>query len=278
MTMYKTILVHAGPPLDAGVGRVAAQLAQTFEARLVAVACSGIELLLTPGLVETGSETVARHLMAKVDEGSNALEAFGELARTVGNAAVETDRLNGRAVKELAERMQYADLTVIGQGERRLRLRNGWLTLPERLLRNASRPVIVVPNGFAREDFGRRPVIAWDGSAAAARAVFAAMPILARAEVVEAVTYSADEGFNMPGELESLPAYLASHGVYARTRLLRTRRHGDIGHALLSHVQSTSADMLVLGAYSHSRLRELMFGSVSATVMRDARVPALFAH
>ncbi|HEY0587783.1 MAG TPA: universal stress protein [Pseudoduganella sp.] len=278
MTGYKTILVHAGPPCDAAVGTIAAQLARTFNARLVSVACSGIELLLAPGIVETGSETIARHLMDRIDAASNALEALSEVALRAGVIIGETHRLNGRAEKELMEHMLYADLAVVGQGLEKRRMRNGWRTLPEQLLRNASRPVLVVPEGYAGKSCGQRALLAWDGSAAAARAVSAAMPILARAERVEAVTYSTDDGFNVPGELDSLSNFLASHGVHAQTRFLRARRNVDIGDALLGHATASGADLLVLGGYGHSRWRELVLGSVSGTVMRDLRVPALFCH
>lgn len=277
MTTYKTILAHAGPPFDAGVARVAVQLAQAFDARLVAVACSGIELLLSPGLLETGNESLARHLMDKIDVASGALEQLRQLAAEAGVIA-ETVRLNGRAENELLEHMLYSDLAVVGQGLDRRRVRNGWRTLPEQLLRNASRPVLVVPDGYAGATCGQRVLVAWDGSAAAARAASAAIPLLAKAADVEAVTYSTDDGFNVPGEIDSLATFLSSHGVYARTRFLQARRNVEIGEAMLGHARSSGVDLLVLGGYGHSRLRELVLGSVSTTVMRGLQIPALFAH
>ena len=72
--------------------------------------------------------------------------------------------------------------------------------------------------------------------------------------------------------------FLSSHGVHARTRFLHARRNADIGEAMLNHARSSGADMLVLGGYGHSRLRELLLGSVSTTVMRDMQTPALFSH
>lgn len=278
MTMFKNILVHVGPPFDADVGRVAVQLAKIFDARLIGVACTGIEVLLAPGLIETGNETIARHLMDKIDAANSALVSLEELARQMGVEAVETRRANGHAEAELKEQMAFTDLAVVGQGTGQGRWRNGWRTLPQQLLRNATRPVLVVPDGFSGESFDQRIVIAWDESAAAVRAVSSAMPILQRAQVVEAVTYSTDDGFNMPGELEALSSYLASHDIYARTTFLRARSNVDIGEALLGHVKSSGADLLVLGGYGHSRLRELLLGSVSTTVMRDLQVPALFMH
>lgn len=278
MTIYRTILIYAGPPLDAGVARVAAHLAREFDARLVGVACSDIALLLAPGWVETGSETIAQHLMERIEAADSALEALRAVARDVGVAAVRTHRLNGRAEKELAVQMRFADLAVVGQGADRRLVRDGWRTLPELLLRDAARAVVVVPDGFVGANCGERVVIAWDGSAAAARAVFAALPMLQRARVVEAVRYATEDGFNLPGELESLADYLALHGVRVRMSFLRARRNVDIGAALLAHAQSCDADLLVLGDYGHTRLRELMLGSVSATVMRRLSIPALFSH
>lgn len=278
MTNYRTILAHVGAPFDPGVGRVAVSLARIFDARLVGVTCSGIELMLAPGLVETGSEAVAAHLSSRIRSGLGALDALEDLAHRNGVAQVESLRLNGGTKKELAAQMAFADLVVAAQELKLCKLRNGWRTLPERLLRNAARPVLVVPDGFAGNFLGKRIVIAWDGSAAAARAVFFALPLLKRAAVAEVVTYATDDGFNMPGEVEKLVAYLATHGVLARNTFLRTSHNAGIGKALLGHCQSTSAELLVLGGYGHSRLRELLLGSVSKTVMRHLRLPALFAH
>ena len=162
MTTYKTILAHAGPPFEASVGRVAVQLAQVFDARLVAVACSGIELLLAPGLIEAGNETLARHLMDEIDAASGALEQVREMASKCGITA-ETRRLN--------------------------------------------RPVLVVPDSYAGATCGVRVLLAWECSAAAARAVSAALPLLARADMVEAITYSTDDGFNVQGEIDALAAF-----------------------------------------------------------------------
>lgn len=278
MTDYRTILVYAGPPMAPAASRLALRLAEDFDARVVAVACSGTKLWLAPGLIEAGNEQLARHVMDKIDAASTALEQLQELAADSGFHGIELRRLNGRAARELPGQLMFADLTVMAQGLAQRKARDGWRTLPEVLLRDAARAVLVVPDSQWGATCGRHVVIAWDGSPASARAVHAALPILKRAAVVEAVTYSTDDGFSMPGELDALAAYLTTHGIYTRTRFLRARRNVDIGDALLAHVKTVAADLLVLGGYGHSRMRELLLGSASQTVMREMRVPALFAH
>lgn len=278
MIPYKTILVHVGPPFGENCALLAAGFARDFGAHLVGVAFTGLDLLLAPGIVETGNQAIAEHVLGKVESADLALERFEAAVRDAGVASFESCRFNGDAEAGIAAQIKYSDLAIVAQGLEGSRVGTGWKTLPESLLRHATRPVLVVPDRFAKPSCGQHAVIAWDDSAAAARAVFCAIPMLQRAGVIEAVACSTDDGLNTPSEMESLARYLSRHGVAAKLSFLHTRRNSEVGLTLSRHVEEVGADLLVMGAYGHSRCRELVMGSVSKVVISGMTVPVLFSH
>jgi len=112
--------------------------------------------------------------------------------------------------------------------------------------------------------------------------VSAALPLLQRAgqvhvAVFDAQLHAAEHG-DHPGA--DLLQFLARHGVQAKLLLLDggATRRGDIGEALLTQVSELSADLLVMGAYGHSRLRETILGGVTRTVLQSMTIPVLMAH
>ena len=138
------------------------------------------------------------------------------------------------------------------------------------VLRDVRRPILVA-RGAAREP--KRIVIGWDGSAAAAHAVSAAMPFLERAEAVTILTVSC-RGDVCPSTAP-LGEYLARHGIVFTHREVDA---GDTpaGEALLAAAKD--ADLLVVGAYGHDHLRETLFGGATETLAGDTGVPVLLAH
>jgi nucleotide-binding universal stress UspA family protein len=122
-------------------------------------------------------------------------------------------------------------------------------------------------------------VVGWDASREAARAVRDALPLLTQAKVVEVVSVNprpADLGHgDVPGA--DIALYLARHGVNVEVQRIETREL-DVGNALLSHVASEAADLLVMGGYGHARLREIMLGGATRTILHDMTVPVLMSH
>lgn len=149
----------------------------------------------------------------------------------------------------------------------------GQLT-PTRALFQTGRPVLVA--GLADvESLGRRIIVAWNGGVEAARAITAALPFLAAAERVTAVAVR-DESDDDDQGLTEVAEYLAWHGIVARTRAVITR--APVGEVLLEAAIAASADLVVMGGYSHSRLRELILGGVTRHMLEKAALPLLVAH
>lgn len=146
------------------------------------------------------------------------------------------------------------------------------------LLHDAGRPVLVVPRGKAVSPDLKRIVIGWNGSKEAARAVFDALPLLKQAEFVELLVIDPQErrpDQQQPGE--TIAAALGRHGVKAT--LTRAAKGPDsIEEAIVAHAGSVNADLLVLGAYGHSWLREFLFGGVTRGVLDKAPIATFMSH
>jgi nucleotide-binding universal stress UspA family protein len=143
----------------------------------------------------------------------------------------------------------------------------------ESALLEGGRPVLVVPRGVAGP-IGRKVCIAWNRSTEGARAVSGALPILAMADVtvLTAATAKTD-----PKLGEGMVAFLGWHGIKAVRRRVDVTTQ-EVGQALLAEATALGADLLVMGAYTHSRLRQLFLGGVTKTVLTEAKIPVLMAH
>lgn len=142
----------------------------------------------------------------------------------------------------------------------------------ESVLFDAGRPVLLAP-GKAPVDLFGAAMIAWAGEREETRAVTAALPILARMRQVVIRTIGAHEGAGV----ERLIQYLAYHGIDATAAQVET---GDksVGDILLAEARRVGASMLVMGAYHHSRTRELVFGGATRQIITHVEMPVLLAH
>lgn len=145
---------------------------------------------------------------------------------------------------------------------------------------NTGRPVLFIPPGDIHKDIDLRVVIAWNGSAQAARAVASAMPLLRRslnATKVYALTVNTGESKNFPITPQELCLYLKQHGIEAEIILA-----DDKGLAtpveILSEAKTLDAGMIVMGAFSHSRMREMILGGVTNFMLDNADIPVFMAH
>eukprot|EP01026_Neomeris_dumetosa_P024507 TRINITY_DN20386_c0_g1_i2.p2 TRINITY_DN20386_c0_g1~~TRINITY_DN20386_c0_g1_i2.p2 ORF type:complete len:124 (-),score=5.18 TRINITY_DN20386_c0_g1_i2:290-661(-) len=118
-------------------------------------------------------------------------------------------------------------------------------------------------------------LIGWDGSREALRAVRRAMPFLVRAASVEIAIYDPDAHQTAPGE--QLATLLARHGVDVEIAV-RPTVGGGVSSALTQRITEKGADLLVMGAYGHSRFREYVLGGVTRDIMESVPVPILTAH
>jgi len=178
----------------------------------------------------------------------------------------------GREEEVVAKCARMADLVVMGRllPDREL---PSIMTLNAALM-ESGRPLMLAPP-TPPSHIGRTVAIAWNGSAEAARAVQAAMPFLHKAEritILSAREENADPAL-VAGEVAT---YLGWHGITADCHSFAGA--GNAGEALLNEAQRMGADLLVMGAYTHSRLRQLILGGVTRHVIHHADIPVLMSH
>lgn len=175
----------------------------------------------------------------------------------------------GREEDVVAQQARLADLTVVAHPEATQDAAAA--DAVHAVLFDSGRPVLLAP-AAPPTDMGRRICVAWNGTAESASAVTAALPWLKRAEAVR-ILYS--EGYQRRGPpAEELASYLALHGVTAELATIRPIG-GVVGADILAAAEEFGADLVTMGAYSHSRLRQLILGGVTRHVLEHARVPIL---
>ena len=177
----------------------------------------------------------------------------------------------GKQAAVVAVRGRLADLVAVAQPDPKLDL--GRNTLEAALL-ETGRLVLLCPPA-AVVSVGRHVAIGWDGQAEAARAVAAAMPILGAADQITVL--AADTGARMELGPEDLRVYLARHDAGAEVRTFRARAT-EVAEGLLAHAREAGADVLLIGAYGHSRRRELLMGGVTQHLIDHSDLPVLMSH
>ncbi len=258
--------------------KVAAELARISDAHLTGIALA-IDPLVPIYTIAAPIPTdfiVAAHEQG-VAEGRAALAAFDAIGTAAG--VTTESRLAESISGDFSSVIRNAiltDLAVVGQDdpdhEQPFRA-----ALIEALLFQAGVPTLLVPYSGAREFNADKAVIAWNGSAQAARAVRAAMPLLAMSKSV--LVAIVDEGAPPSDEAQGadVGAYLARHGLKVEVRTV-ANAHEGAGRALLNLAVDEEASWLVMGAYGHSRIRQFLLGGVTRSVLANATIPVLMAH
>jgi nucleotide-binding universal stress UspA family protein len=278
--MYKTIVVHVddSPQLQPRVA-VAARLATLHDGHLVGSAVTGISrrdyLLLDTSPMATLPDPDFERLR---DRAAEQLRRFTTLMERQGLASWEQRIVEDDAERALLLESRYADLLVLSRGSparSRLRLSTD---LPEYVALHCSRPVLVVPDDHPNDCVGNTVVVGWNASMEATRAIAGALPLLKGAGSVLLALINHEEMSERHGEQPGadVATYLARHGV--RVEVVRERSDAGAAPALLGLAHDAGADLVVAGAYGHSRYREWIAGGVTRGLLEKMTVPLLMAH
>jgi nucleotide-binding universal stress UspA family protein len=212
------------------------------------------------------------------DAADKTREVFEHIASLHGVSA-EWREIPEGADADPAVHARYADLAILGQLDPDSGEPDMIRPRPEQVTLASGRPILVVPYAGNFPNLGRRVVIGWNASREAARAVNDAMPLLTAAEIVSILTIDPREGPRAHGELPGadISLHLARHGVKAEIE--RTLSADlPVGEVLLSRAADLGADLLVMGAYGHSRARELLLGGATRSLLRSMTLPVLMSH
>ena len=272
----KDILVHldAGPRAAMRLD-VAARLAARHGAHLTGLFVVDIPL---PMVVDPagGGAALASLLedlrSAALDDASKAQAAFR--ARCDRDGIPNEWRVeDGTTADKVTAAARCADLVVLGQPDA---AEEPGAALLDDAIFFSGRPVLVVPYAGSFSAIGRRVLVGWKPGREAARAVHDALPLLAGAELVTVLSVNPGGGpEDLPGA--AICRHLARHGIAAEARGTEAAGLAE-GDALLNAAADLGADLLVVGAYGHSRLREIVLGGVTRTLLDRMTVPVLFSH
>jgi len=273
---YKTILVHVDVGAKAADRvEIAARLAETYDAHLVGV--HALTQIRLQGAVYAQAASIIDEAMkrAAVDSAKRSEAAFNEGVKRVGWSKVEWRASARDASLVLPLHARYADMVVIGQAGRE---DTGVAAdLPDQIALTAGRPMLVVPYAGKIESIGQRVLVTWNASRESTRAVTDALPLLQRAKHVHVVSFNPDDGDHGDQPGADIGLWLARHGVKVDVSRQTVPNH-DIGAQILSRAADLGVDLIVSGAYGHSRVRELMLGGVTKLLLDSMTVPVLMSH
>jgi nucleotide-binding universal stress UspA family protein len=258
---------------------IAADLASRLDAHL-----SGIALAVEPLIpaytmaapVPTDFIVAARE--RALADAKAAAAAFETTARAAGvpfeSRTVES--IAGEGFMGVIHDLRLTDLVVVGQDDpdRPEPMRPA---LIEAILFEAVAPTLIIPYTGVTEFKAGRAIIAWDGSAPAARAVRAALPLLQFAEEVMVVMVAEARKWEGGAPGADIGAHLARHGLKVEIKRV-DNAVGDVGVTLLNFAADEAGDWMVMGAYGHSRMRELLLGGATRGVLASMTLPILMAH
>ncbi|WP_104666636.1 universal stress protein [Ensifer adhaerens] len=276
---YKTILAVVGVDHSADDLRAAARVCASANAHLALLV---VKLAAAPPIGDFASAISIDWLnerqgdIEKLD--SSAAKANDVLAKEGISFSVETKYTEfAWADDEIGERARYADLTLVGDGltldpELRSRTIDGTLF-------SSARPVLVMPRGKPARLDPKTVVLAWNSRLEAARAVREALDMLVTAEIVYVTMVDPRSAYGRNGEEPGadIAAYLARHGVSVSVERLPSGGH-RVDEVINRFASDVAADLIVMGAYGHSRMRERVFGGVTRSMLENAVVPVLMAH
>ena len=278
--MYKNLLVNIPtersprPVIDGAIS-----LAARCKAELHAVSV-GYESSSMP-LVAEGGAAVAVIFEAErekaLERANAALAVFAAEARQAGliHSSRAISAMQGEAAAILGATARLYDLTVVAQPEFESDTFDN--TLAQEILFQSGGPVLFMPYTFKGAFHAKRVGICWDGSRVAARAVRDAMPLLEQAEAITIITINAENSVPADASAAHLVRYLARLGVPTEIDSLKAAK-ANIQSSILSLASDESLNLLVMGGYGHSRLKETVFGGVTRDMLESMTVPTLMSH
>lgn len=271
----RTILLHSMSGDRHNDSRVDAALSMCIpdETHLVAVHTIPPVSVPTYMAAPLPPEIFDRYYAEAEEEAQAAQKALTGKAGAQG-VALEWHVVRGYPREVLSAHARYVDIVVLGQPDPEHDEYGGTEGLLSDLAIGAGRPILAIPHAGHHVEFGKRILLPWNDSREATRAAHDALPLMQAAEKVTVLVVNAEEDL---ASAEEISAHLARHGVTVEAKTEKVKGL-DIGDAVLNAVSDLSCDMLVMGAYGHSRLREYALGGVTRHIMGHMTVPTLFSH
>ena len=258
--------------------KIATELASGFGAHLIGTFVRG--QIVVPAYMEAGVGVDLIMLQEKrLDELQSKGKALFDKVTGPSGLNCEWRATRGDIYEQATMHARYADLIVTGQYDPKLRDPDVVSDLAEMIALQAGRPVLVVPYIGVKQPVGQHILVAWNASREATRAVKDSLPFLKAAKQVTVLAIDPRGGAEGHGEQPGadIAGYLARHGVKVTASQTASDKV-DPADVLLSRAADLNVDLIVMGAYGHSRLREMVLGGATRKVMQSMTVPVLVSH
>jgi nucleotide-binding universal stress UspA family protein len=276
--MVKDIIVNLSVTKEGSVvGKYAVSVAAALEAHL-----TGVAFIYDPVVPISGAGYIPAEVIEiqREDNETAAEAAIKSFTAAIDQAGISAEPLITNASlagagDHFARMARRFDLAIVGQAEPDISSMEQ--IIGETTLFESGRPMIMVPyiqKALFKTD---NVMICWDGSRTAARAVADAIPIIRKSGRVEIVIVTNERGKEDEIEGADIGQHLARHGLKVDVHRI-SGGNIDVADALLSHAADSSADLMVMGGYGHSRLREFVLGGVTRSIFESMTVPVLLSH
>jgi nucleotide-binding universal stress UspA family protein len=257
---------------------IAADLARRHGAHLTALQVIDVAMPVM-ALGDGGGGAVIAELMEQMRQSALVagvkLKAAFEAALARDGIMGEWRQVEGTTREILALHGRYADLLVLGQDDPE----SDSAGLLEAVVFDSGRPVLAIPFAGSFKTIGKRVLVGWNASREASRALHDALPLIAKAETVTLFLANPTRGLDGHGEEPGadIARHMVRHGLKVEVAKVIADDVPDSA-LLLNHASDMGADLLVMGAYGHSRLREFILGGMTRSLLREMTVPVLLSH
>lgn len=256
--------------------KIAVGLAKSYDAHLTAL--HSLSPYIPPAyvVVQMGHEVL--EIQSKAAEGlmNSTEEALRRQISGLNFENIDWIKIHEDPYDAICEQSKYADLVVIGQVDPHDDSGSP-ADLPERLILNAGRPLLIIPKVGNFETIGKNILVAWNASHEAMRALSDALPFLSRAENVHIISVHPEKQKGSKNSIQEIAKYLSYHGIQAHTHS-DAGAEIDVGNELLSRAVDMSIDLMVMGGYGHTRFKERVLGGTTQTILKTMTVPVLMSH
>lgn len=277
---YKDLQVHVDNTTHCGQRiDVAAKLAASSDAHLTGIFVRQ-PLYLPSYIGPVGTDflnTIETNYAQEVNKLETAAKQNFETITSQYEVQTAWHSVTGDVYAELTKEAAYADVLVLGQvdpDDTNGKIRD----IADNLVLTAGRPCLVVPYIGAGKTVAKHPLIAWNGSRESNRALHDALPLLEQSDTVT-IMVSDTSGKRASAELPNtrIAQHLARHNVKVMTKTMTSKKR-QTSNDFLSYITDNGHDLLVMGAYGHSRFSEVVLGGMTREIMQSMTVPVLMSH
>ncbi len=275
---YKDILVYADTT-KAATARLnyAATMAKAHKAHLTALHVE-TRPFVPADILNTGMAAQVLQWQRELRRHqSEEVRAMVEAASQRNDINIEWRNVIGDIDDSILLHAHYQDLLVLSRDGDPLDLNEPIEPSPSNIVISSGRPIVVLPLDKTIASYGQRVLIAWKSTPEAARAVHDALPILTQAKVVTVMEVNPAQPADQHIAGSDIAQHLARHGVRVNVAPIYADDM-DAGNLILTRADDLEADMIVMGAYGHSRLREIVLGGVTRHILENATIPVLLSR